>query len=122
MVVHADNLKTCYSDTPTTSLEPTDDFELAETVTPSPAQPDEQQTNVSQSGTPEKRPIKSRAKRQVEEAVDNLTLMLDWMSMLADRNRPSQTTAQGAEVSGRLSALVSYPCRPGTGGDSSESL
>ena len=122
MVVHANKLKTCYSDTPTTSLEPTDDFELAETVTPSPAQPDEQQTNVSQSGTPEKRPIKSRAKRQVEEAVDNLTLMLDWMSMLADRNRPSQTTAQGAEVSGSLSAILSYPCRPGTGFGSSESL
>jgi len=70
MVVHADKLKTCYSDTPT------DDFEPAETVTASPAQPEEQQTNVSQSATPAKRPIKSRAKRQVEAAVDNLTVEL----------------------------------------------
>jgi len=49
MVVHADKLKTCYSNTPTTSLEPTDDFEPAETVSASPAQPEEQQTNVSYS-------------------------------------------------------------------------
>jgi len=77
MVVHADKLKTCYSDTPTTSLQPTDDSELAHTVTASTAQPDEQQTNVSQSATPAKRPIKSRAKRQVEAAVDNLTVELD---------------------------------------------
>jgi len=85
MVVHADKLKTCYSDTPTTSLEPTGDFELTETVTASSAQPDEQQINVSQSATPAKRPIKSRVNRQVEAAVDNLTVELDWMSMLADR-------------------------------------
>jgi len=77
MVVHTDKLKTCYSDTPTTSLEPTDNFGLAETVTASPAQPDEHQTNVSQSATPAKRPIKSRTKRQVEAAVDNLTVELD---------------------------------------------
>ena len=54
MVVHADKLKICYSDKPTTSLEPTDDFEPAETVTASPAQPEEQQTNVSQLATPAK--------------------------------------------------------------------
>jgi len=77
MVVHADKLKTCYSDTSTTSLELTDDFEPAGRVTASPAQPEEQQTNVSQSATPAKRPIKSRTKRQVEAAVDNLTVELD---------------------------------------------
>jgi len=77
MVVHADKLKICYSDTPTASLEPTDDFEPAETVTASPAQPDKQPTNISQSATPAKRPIKPRLKRQVEAAVDNLTVEID---------------------------------------------
>jgi len=77
MVVHADKLKICYSDTPTVGLEPTDDFEPAETVTASPAQPDKQPTNISQSTTPAKRPIISRLKRQVEAAVDNLTVEID---------------------------------------------
>jgi len=77
MVVHADMLKMCYSDTSTTSLERTDDFEPAETITASPAQPDKQPTNISQSATPAKRPIKSRLKRQVEAAVDNLMVKID---------------------------------------------
>jgi len=59
MVVHADKLKICYIDTPTTSLEPTGDFESAETVTASPAQPEKQQTNVSQSATPAKKTDKT---------------------------------------------------------------
>ena len=77
MVVHADKLKICYSDTPTACVEPTDDFEPAEKVTASPAQLDKQPTNISQSATPAKRPIKYRLKRQVEAAVDNLTFEID---------------------------------------------
>jgi len=85
--VHADKLKTCYIDTPTASPEPTDDFEPAETVTASPAQPDKQPTNISQSTTPAKRPIKSRLKRQVKQLLITCPskLMMDWTSMFADR-------------------------------------
>jgi len=108
-------LEICYSDTPTASLEPTDDFEPAETVTASPAQPDKQSTNISQSATPAKKPIKSRLKRQVDTAVDNLTVEID-AELDFDVGRPeiaTQATAQGAEMSGRLSAILSYPSRAG---------
>ena len=42
-VVHADKLKHCYSDTPTSALEPTGDHEFVETATSSPVLPAEQQ-------------------------------------------------------------------------------
>ena len=41
-VVHADKLKHCYSDTPTSALELTGKPEFTETATASPAQPAEQ--------------------------------------------------------------------------------
>ena len=87
MVVHVDKLKICYCDTPITCLELTNDFEPAETVTASPAQPDKQQTSVSQPATPAKRPIKSRAKRRVKAAVDNLTVEID-VGLDVDVGRP----------------------------------
>jgi len=63
-VVHADKLKHCYSDTPTSVLELTGDLEFVETVTTSPAQPAEQHTSDNWTDTLVKWPLKSPPKRK----------------------------------------------------------
>ena len=78
-VVHADKLKHCYSDTPTSALELTGDHEFVETVTASPAQPAEQHTSEDSTDTLVKRPPKSPPKRRTaaEQPTDHLTAELN---------------------------------------------
>jgi len=78
-VVHADKLKHCYSDTPTSALELPGDHEFVETATASPEQPSEQLTSGDSADTLVKRPPKSPSKRKTaaEKPTDHLTAELD---------------------------------------------
>jgi len=78
-VVHADKLKHCYSDTPTSALELTGKPEFTETATASPAQPAEQLMSGDSADTSVERPPKSQPKRKTaaEQPTDHLTAELD---------------------------------------------
>jgi len=78
-VVHADKLKHCYSDTPTSVLELTGNYESTETTTALPEQPHEQLTSGDSADTSVERPPKSPPKRKTaaEQSTDLLTAELD---------------------------------------------
>jgi len=78
-VVHADKLKHCYSNTPTSALELAGDPEFTETATASLEQPAEQFTSSDSADTLVKRPSKPLLKRKTaaEQPTDHLTAELD---------------------------------------------